>query len=423
MTETSHGSLRRWLVPVVALVAVAAVSLAGGRLAVADSDLAPRTAAELLADLQRARLDQLSGTVVQTADLGLPSIPVGPGRRGGAARTDLADAGIEQMLTLASGTHTWRLWYGGEDRQRLALITSLGESDIIHNGRDLWVWSSRSNSATHYLLPEQAATRKPGGKEPSELPELSELPESSPGEVSMPRTPEEAAQLALAAIDPTTRADVGPAVVVAGRTAYELVLTPKDDATLVDSVRIAVDGERHLPLRVQVFSTRMSTPAIEIGFTAIDFSAPEARQFEFTPPPGVTVSEGNGYDMDGHVGRTPHPNKHLDKADAARDRAEAVRGSEGLRTVGAGWSRVAVASGPPLAELESGSGDPGDPGDDGPAAADPMRLLQSLPRVSGDWGTGYLLEGTLFTVLLTDSGQVAIGAVGPDALYAALATS
>jgi hypothetical protein len=95
-----------------------------------------------------------------------------------------------------------------------------------------------------------------------------------------------------AAIDPTTRAEVGPAVVVAGRTAYELVLTPKDSTTLVAQVRLAVDGERHLPLRVQVFSTKQSTPAIEVGFTSIDFSAPEARQFEFTPPPGTTVTEG-----------------------------------------------------------------------------------------------------------------------------------
>ena len=58
----------RWLVPAAAVVLVAGVSLAGSRMASADSDLAPRTAAELLADLQRARLDHLSGTVVQTAD-------------------------------------------------------------------------------------------------------------------------------------------------------------------------------------------------------------------------------------------------------------------------------------------------------------------------------------------------------------------
>ena len=49
--------------------------------------------------------------------------------------------------------------------------------------------------------------------------------------------------------------------------------------------------------------------------------------------------------------------------------------------------------------------------------------LDALPRVSGDWGTGHLLRGTLFSVLVTDDGQVAVGAVPPAVLYAALATS
>ena len=38
--------------------------------------LPPRTAAQLLVDVQTARLDGLSGTVVQRADLGLPALPL-----------------------------------------------------------------------------------------------------------------------------------------------------------------------------------------------------------------------------------------------------------------------------------------------------------------------------------------------------------
>ena len=63
-------------------------------------------------------------------------------------------------------------------------------------------------------------------------------------------TPQQAADAALAAIDPTTNVTSDDTTTVAGRAAYELVLTPKDDRSLVGEVRIAIDGEQHIPLRV-----------------------------------------------------------------------------------------------------------------------------------------------------------------------------
>ena len=48
-------------------------------------------------------------------------------------------------------------------------------------------------------------------------------------------------------------------------------------------------------------------------------------------------------------------------------------------------------------------------------------MLDLLPKVSGAWGTGHLLEGKLFSAVLTDDGRVAVGAVTPQTLYAALA--
>ena len=381
---TSMATRRRWLVPATAVGLVAAVSLFGGRLAIADNDLAPRTAAELLADLQRSRLDQLSGTVVQTAELGLPSIP-GLTGAGGAA----GPSGAASLSSIVSGSHTWKVWFGGEQRQRLALIGTLGESDIIRNGSDIWLWSSKDQTATHFVVPDHDAGGMPSRSTglPSTLP--NRLPSGLPTQV--PTTPEEAAALALAAIDPTTRAEVGPAVVVAGRTAYELVLTPKDATTLVAQVRVAVDGERHLPLRVQVYSTAASAPAIEVGFTAIDFAAPEARQFDFTPPPGTTVTEG----MSSASGdNTPPSTQGTDPSKAAVPKAASAP-----RVVGRGWATVVVATMPT-------------------PSTEPMLAL--LPQVTGAWGSGRLLEGTLFSVLLTDDGRVVAGAVGPEALYAAL---
>ena len=48
-------------------------------------------------------------------------------------------------------------------------------------------------------------------------------------------------------------------------------------------------------------------------------------------------------------------------------------------------------------------------------------LLKSLPTVSGSWGSGHLLHGALFSAVLTDDGRIAVGAVAPSMLYAALA--
>ena len=50
-------------------------------------------------------------------------------------------------------------------------------------------------------------------------------------------------------------------------------------------------------------------------------------------------------------------------------------------------------------------------------------LLSSIPEVSGTWGKGRVIDGTLFSAVLTDDGRVAVGAVAPDALFAALKAS
>jgi hypothetical protein len=55
------------------------------------------------------------------------------------------------------------------------------------------------------------------------------------------------------------------------------------------------------------------------------------------------------------------------------------------------------------------------------SAAQLNGILKALPSTSGTWGRGHVLEGTLFSLVLTDDGRVAVGAVAPDQLYRALA--
>jgi outer membrane lipoprotein-sorting protein len=362
----------RWAVPAVAVALIGATTFVTSRTASADAGLPPRTAAQLLADVSQSQLESLSGTVVQTAHLGLPQIPGLAGARGGG--------GDASLTSVVSGTHTWRVWLAGRTQQRLALVGSLGESDVIRNGKDVWLWSSKDKTAVHHTLSDEEQKAVPG-----------------PGTATnLPKTPQEAANMALAAMSPTTDVTTSGTAVVAGRQAYELVLKPKDSTTRIASVRLAVDSEKHIPLRVQVYSTKIANPAFEVGFTAVDFAKPDARQFAFNPPAGTTVTESGALDAHKPVAANP---------------SSATKAVAKPKVVGTGWSSVLVTAMPQ--EAQGGA----------EQQNQLAGLLGAVPRASGAWGSGHVIDGTLFSAVLTDDGRVAVGAVAPDQLYAALAAT
>ena len=55
-------------------------------------------------------------------------------------------------------------------------------------------------------------------------------------------------------------------------------------------MRIAIDGETKLPLRVQVFGTDNKI-VFEVAYTSVDFTRPDDAEFVFNPPPGAKVTE------------------------------------------------------------------------------------------------------------------------------------
>jgi outer membrane lipoprotein-sorting protein len=334
--------LGRWGVAAGVLAIALAVPTAGSVLtASAAPDLPHRTPQQLLADIQRASVDGLSGTVVQHSDLGLPELP---------------GAGSSSLTSLIAGTHTMRVWFAGPDRARLALLGTLGESDVIVNRRDVWVWDSDRRTATHRRLAAAEAPEAPAA----------------------PLTPQAAAQRVLDAVSPTTVVTTADAATVAGRPAYELVLAPRDTRSTVREVRVAVDSATKVPLRVTAYARGHGEPAFEVGYTDIDFTRPADEHFRFVPPPGTTVTE---------VAPAPGPERE-----------------PGPAVVGTGWTSVVLA----------------ETGDVDGISPDLDRILAGLPRVSGEWGSGRLLTSRLFTILLTDDGRVAAGAVPPELLYAAL---
>ncbi|MFI1996469.1 outer membrane lipoprotein carrier protein LolA [Actinoplanes sp. NPDC020271] len=374
----------RWLVPgATAVVVIGGGAAAGTIVASADPSLPDRSAAQLLVDLQSANPAGLSGTVVQSADLGLPGIAGLASNLGGAS------ASGNGLTSLIAGSNTARVWYAGEDKVRFALQGTQGETDVIRNGADVWQWSSSDNTGKHLKLPADTGSKT--GR-------------ALPG--SVPSTPQEAADAALAAIDPTTKVQTTGAAEVAGRDAYELVLSPKDSDSLVGQVRLAIDAEQHIPLRVEVYAKGAAKPAVRVAFDSISFSVPDAEQFTFNPPPGAKVDEPGTPSADSN--KTKGAPKHSSAAPAK----PSAKGEE-PKIIGKGWTTVVSAKVPAgtLGELTDASKGTGD------QAKAAQALLGTLPEVSGSWGKGRLLSGSLFSVLITDDGRVLAGLVTPEALY------
>jgi outer membrane lipoprotein-sorting protein len=265
------SSRARWAVPAGAVAVVGIVVAATAVASASEPSLPARTPVQLLTEVQQAAARPLSpqtATIQETANLGIPALP-----QVGAIS---GESGPDSTLNLLAGTTTIDLWYLNPTHLRIAEPTQMGESDLRLDGTRLWLWDSKTQTATHVLLPAQAA---PGSHKLAPRP----VPRAAIG------SPAAVARRLLANLGPSTSVTVGPNATVAGRPAYQLVIAPKTSGSLIGQVVIAIDASSHLPLRVQVFARGSSSPAFQVGYTALSFGAPAASNFTFTPPPGAKV--------------------------------------------------------------------------------------------------------------------------------------
>jgi len=201
-------------------------------------------------------------------------------------------------------------------------------------------------------------------------------------------SPTEAITTLLGKLGTTTDVSVSGTGYVAGREVYQLVLAPRDQASLVSQVRVSVDAEHFVPLGMKVIADG-DQDAMSVDATFVDFSVPKASVFDFQPPAGVKVTERAT-----ETSRTPSATKPSEKT------------ASEPKTFGTGWTTVVVTRLPKSAQGDQRS----------------KVLLNSLPEVSGSWGKGRLLSTVLVNAVITDDGRVAVGSVVPESLYKALAT-
>ena len=367
LSSMSRGT--RWAVPAGAVVVVGGV-MAGSLISVAQAApaLPSRTPAQLLAAVAgTTSTPPLTGTVVETSSLGLPSLP---------------DTGNPTSVSsLLTGTHTIQLSYLDPTHYRVALPQPMSESDLIRNGSNAWLWESNKNTVTQLAIPAHAA-------------------KAQPKRSAAPMTPQQAANEVLAKVGPTTTVSVLSNISVANHAAYQLVLAPKSSSSLIGQVRIAVDGQNNVPLQVQVYAKGANSPAIQIGFTSVSFVKPAAANFAFKPPAGAKVEQQSlGSD-------TKSPAKGM---------------ASGASVIGQGW--LAVADLPSSVLSSATANTPSSSSSSSPLGGDTNAvinaLLKSGTRVSGTWGSGRLLHTSLVSMLITDNGRVFAGAVTPSVLYQA----
>jgi outer membrane lipoprotein-sorting protein len=265
----------RWAVPAGALAVVGIVAAAT---AVADASvpsLPARTAAQLIAEVNQAvskSLGPFTATVQETANLGLPQLP------------QVAQSGGTANLT--SGTQTVNIWYSDPQHVRIAHPVPDGESDLRLNGRTLWLWNSKTQTATKITLPANA-TGVPGQAGNGAM--GGTCPPPSPSSACATLTPQAAASQVLKALGPSTVVAVESNVKAPTGPAYQLALEPRTSQSLIGKVVIAIDAKTHLPVSVDVFGRGSAGLVYSVGFSSLNFGAPAASNFTFTPPPGATV--------------------------------------------------------------------------------------------------------------------------------------
>jgi outer membrane lipoprotein-sorting protein len=369
--------LPAFVVPAVVVAAVIAVPLQAG----AAVDLPDKTPEQVLLLVNDSTVSAFSGTVDQSSDLGLPSLDLSAGMTG--SRTEALPEGNDSViplgmttaLELLSGSHEFRVYVGSESQSRVQIKDRMAERDVVHNGSDIWLYDSSTNAATHLSLPADL--------EATAQAKSAELQSQLPTDLA---SPAQLAERFLSELDPSTTVSVGTDARIAGRSVYQLVLTPRTSETLVASVSIAVDAETGLPLQVTVLAQGQSAPAFQVGFTAIDFAAPNADRFDFTPPANASVTEQT-LPARSEGGTGDHPGDH----------SPAV--SELPIVTGTGWSSIVEV---PATAVPAELGD------------NPM-LDQLTTAVDG----GRALTTSLVTVFLSNDGRVFAGAVPLAALQAA----
>lgn len=379
---------KRWVPAAVTPAVIAAISLVP--LQASAVDLPDMSAEELMVMMMDAEPAEFSGTILKTSNLGLPALELSSMVSEEDAErmrekmpeefADFAPEVIEQNLLteameLVTGEHRVRV-YVGETGMRAQVLDMMAQRDLIVSGNTVWTYDSREQVAMYAELDEEKLAE---GKVEAEA-EIS----AYIAEIGLDLTdPQAVAEYLMSQVGDSSEVTVGTDHYHAGRTAYQLIVTPNSEVSLVDSIVVSVDSETGMPLALSVFSTEQAEPAMEVGYESISFGDQDESMFSFTPPAGTQIvdlkeleAQKEKVDLEMWM--------DMEEMESLEEKPEPV-------IIGEGWDTIVLMPAGDKALAEMGG-----------------ELIQSLMTpVAG----GMLLSTPLMNVFMTDSGDVYAGAV------------
>lgn len=376
----------RYIVPVTVVgVAAATIGLVPALADSGDPNLPKVTAQQLIDKIAKSDVQQLSGTVKISTDLGLPDLGgLESSMLSGATKSgDGSSADPTTKLTeLASGTHTLRVAADGPDKQKVSLLENAAEYSLIHNGKDVWGYDSQTNEVFHGTTAADASKSD-----------------------ETRATPQGLTDEALKSVDDTTSVTVDGTEHVAGQDAYKLLIKPKQTGTTVGAISIAVDAKTGLPLKFTLTPASGGAAVVDVGFTQLSLSKPAASTFDFKTPKGAKVTT-----EDSATKGAPTPDHSGASGKAGKSDEDLGKGLDDPTVLGKGWNSIATFD----------TGGEGVPTGSSAGGGDLGGFLGSLgDQVKGDFGKGTVFSTRLVNALVTDDGKVYVGAVTKSALVKA----
>ena len=375
------------------MIAVGAIAVPLQANAIDLPDLSPQ---QVMVLMQGTDVTEFSGTIVKSSNLGLPTLEFSSmmsedsiaqmEEKMPAEMADFVPAVIEsntltQAIELISGSHTIRVYVSGQDKLRAQILDPMSQRDLIVNGNEFWVYDAKMATALTGTVDIEADPAKQAEAEQKVL----DYADSIALDLS---SPEAIADYLVSMVDETSQIEVGKDHSVAGRSAYQLIISPDSPNSLVASAAVSVDSETGMPLKVEIFSTTQVEAAMTVGFESISFGSVDQGLFSFTPPAGTSVETFDADELIATLDGYEKPEGYVSDYEVPAE----------PEVLGSDWDSVVH-----LAAL------PADIPQDLMATELFADMLTEVPG-------GKVFSTPLVNVLLTDSGEVYMGAVTIDYL-------
>jgi outer membrane lipoprotein-sorting protein len=375
------------------VIAVGAIAVPLQANAIDLPDLSPQ---QVMVLMQGADVTEFSGTIVKSSNMGLPTLEFSSmmsedsiaqiEEKMPAEMADFVPAVIEsntltQAIELISGSHTIRVYVSGQDKLRAQILDPMSQRDLIVSGNEFWVYDAKMATALTGTIDIEADPAKQVEAEQKVM----DYADSIALDLS---SPEAIADYLVSMVDETSQIEVGRDHSVAGRSAYQLIISPDSPNSLVASAAVSVDSETGMPLKVEIFSTTQVEAAMTVGFESISFGSVDQGLFSFTPPAGTSVETFDADELMATLDGYEKPEGYVSDYEVPAE----------PEVLGSDWDSVVH-----LAAL------PADIPQDLMATELFADMLTQVPG-------GKVFSTPLVNVLLTDSGEVYMGAVTIDYL-------